>query len=506
MLASDDGDSGSGRVRTGVVSKKLDSDRCQVTLSDGVSNGETTIVVTHEEAARGVFANLRKDLPLSRQHVWPVSSTASVADTVRLRRQRREQQQQEATNETEPKSQSQAVKRGGRARSSHAVAIKEEPGDASDGIDRAWLKEHDCGDIDDDDLRLEPEGGPAVDPSVLSSRKVAKDFPPGLPNVLWCALNSAEPQTGANFLQNMLCVHDSIPPATMIEKLMNLMKYGPRAEGSSTVYFKDPHRTELAAQFVYDLVSASSRLVRRGESGALFGPSSWDDIEVLLSQSTSETENMISGRRLAQGLQLAARGARLLSLMLLTELQGHDLYSSTFSYAALDSACLKAMPTVRLISTYGVRSGLKAAVTHATKCLVRHSRWILDRGDRNKSTAADGCGMSISDECCALEAKACLDSLGSTICIISWLFCVEERVDMARNPTACAFVIKDEFLAEMERSLDDELPEMSKLKRRKFVDKLKMAFLLSLSEEFAGSLVSSLGKMIGVENALVGLE
>ena len=86
---------------------------------------------------------------------------------------------------------------------------------------------------------------------------------------------------------------------------MDLMKYGPKAEGSS-VYFKDPHRTELAAQFVYGLLGASNRLVRR-DSGALFGPSSWVDIEMLLAQSVAETENMISGRRLAQGLQLAAR-------------------------------------------------------------------------------------------------------------------------------------------------------------------------------------------------------
>jgi hypothetical protein len=91
----------------------------------------------------------------------------------------------------------------------------------------------------------------------------------------------------------------------MIQKLMDLMKYGPKAEGSS-LYFKDPRRTELAAQYVYGLLWASKRLVRR-DSGALFGPSSWDDIAVLLAQSVAETENMISGRRLAQGLQLAAR-------------------------------------------------------------------------------------------------------------------------------------------------------------------------------------------------------
>jgi len=274
------------------------------------------------------------------------------------------------------------------------------------------------------------------------------------------------------------------------------MKFGPKGEGSS-VYFKDPHRTELAAQYVYGLVSASSRLVRRGDSGALFGPSSWDDIEVLSSQSIVQTENMISGRRLAQGLQLAARGAKLLSLLFLTELQGQDLYST--SSATLDSTALKSMPTVRLVKTYGVRKGLKAAVEHMTKCLVRHSRWIMDSGGLEQSASA-----SPSDESCCLEARVCLDNLGSAICVIAWLFCVEERIPIKDH--SVAFVIRDAFLVEMERSLED-VPEMNERNKKKFDRKLKMYFLLSLMEEFATPMVMTLGKMIGVEDdlALVGL-
>ena len=122
--------------------------------------------------------------------------------------------------------------------------------------------------------------GPAVAPSVLEMRKMAKDIPPGLPNVLWCALNLPKAETGANFLRDLLCIHDSVPPSTMVQKLMELMKYGPKAEGSS-VCFKDPHQIELATEYICGLVSASSRLVRR-DGNALFGPSSWDDIEVLV--------------------------------------------------------------------------------------------------------------------------------------------------------------------------------------------------------------------------------
>ncbi len=174
--------------------------------------------------------------------------------------------------------------------------------DATDEID-GTLPDDDDADLSE--LHIPVRGGPAVELSVLETRKTAKDFPPGLPNMLWCGLNSSEAQTASNFLWDLLCVHDSVPPLTMIQKLMDLMKYGPKAEGLS-MYFKDPCRTELAAQYVYDLLRASKRLARR-DSGALFGPLSWDDIAVLMAQSVAETKNMISGRRLAQELQLAAR-------------------------------------------------------------------------------------------------------------------------------------------------------------------------------------------------------
>ena len=206
---------------------------------------------------------------------------------------------------------------------------------------------------------------------------------------------------------------------------------------------------------------------------------------------------MISGRRLAQGLQLAARGAKLLSMMFQTELQGYDLYKT--SSTSLDSEALTAMPTVRLVKTYGVRSSLKAAVEHTTKCLVHHSGWIMDSGGIELAATE-----STSDESCSLEARACLDNLGKAICIIAWLFCVEERVGM-KDPDV-SFVIKDAFLAEMERSLED-VPEMSARAKKKFIKKCKLYFALSLAEEFATPMLLTVAKMIGVDDelALVGL-
>ena len=183
--------------------------------------------------------------------------------------------------------------------------------------------------------------------------------------------------------------------------------------------------------------------------------------------------------------------------MLLTELSGHDLYST--SNVMLDYTAVKGMPTVRMIKTYGVRSALKASVEQMTKCLVRHSRWIMDSGGIEMST-----NKSTSDESCCLESRVCLDNLGSVVCVIAWLYCVEEKGELKDPPVA--FVIKDSFLVEMERALED-VPEMNERNKNTFVRKCKVYFLMSFAEDFIAPLKMNLAKMIGVYDdfPLVGL-
>lgn len=183
-------------------------------------------------------------------------------------------------------------------------------------------------------------------------------------------------------------------------------------------------------------------------------------------------------------------GAKLLATMLLTELSGHDLYST--SNGMLDSMAVRAMPTVRMIKTYGVRSALKASVEQMTKCLVRHSRWIMDSGGIEMST-----NKSTSDESCCLESRVLLDNLGSVVCVIAWLYCVEEMVEF--KDASVAFVIKDSFLVEMERALED-VPEMNERIKNTFVRKCKTYFLMSFVEEFTAPLKMTLAKMIGIDD------
>lgn len=177
-------------------------------------------------------------------------------------------------------------------------------------------------------------------------------------------------------------------------------------------------------------------------------------------------------------------------MMLRTELSGYDLHST--SNVMLDFTAVTAMPTVRLMKTYGVRSALKAAVGKHVNCLVRHSRWIMDSGGIELST-----NKSTSDESCCLESRLCIDNLGSVVCFVAWLFCIEEHIEL--KDTSVAFVIKDAFLIEMERAFEG-IPEMNQLSKNKFVRKCKVFFLMYLTEDFVIPLKINLAKMIGVDD------
>lgn len=478
--------------QTGKVNKKSGT-KFLISFSDGTKKS-----VNYNEAAKAVFCYHCMNLPSMRKREWPGAIATEDVEIIRSRRRKKDEAEvNEGVDRSKPTVNAEPVASKGRAKSSRSaasMASNEVPSDHRSAVHHGSNRGENGDDFSD--LYIPIQHGPTIDISVLETRKTAKDFQPGLPNMLWCALNSPEAQTGTNFLLEMLFIHDSIPPTTMVQKLMDLMKYGPKADGAN-IYFKDPHRTELAVQFVYFLLGASHRLQRR-DSAALFGPSSWDDIEVLISQSVNETGNSVSGYRLAHGLQLAARGAKVLAMMLRTELQGYDLCSTSYDVLR-DPSALNVMPTVRLVKAHGVRSGLKMAVEHLTKCLVRHSKWIMDSGGIELTST-----RSKSDYSCCLEARACLDSLGSVTCFIAWLFCVEEEVKIM-DP-AVAFVIKDAFFAELERSMGD-VPELGNQKKKDFVRKCKTYFVMSFTEQFAFPLVLTLGKMIEVEDdlALVGL-
>lgn len=481
---------------------------CRISFADGSLQS-----LPCEEVATAVML---KDFDSDRQHVWPDANVSAVGRRRKSTKkivifddvaEEKPAAKRKAKVKTEqPPKAPNSKNNKAPAKSSKRVAVKfeamEDIGDYKEcttntGDHRIIFKTStetevvDSEEAEDDHAAEESQDSTAVVVS-RTNKKIAKELPAGLPNVLWCAINSAEAHTGANFLSDFLYVHDTVPPTYMVQKLLDLVKYGPKADGSQS-YFKDPQRTELASKYVYGLISSSSRLVR-SDLSVLFGCSSWEDIETLLAQSIVQTEGLLSGRRLALGLHLASRGAKCLALMFKTELSGINLLST--STATFETMSLKAKPTVKVLKAYGVRAGLKCAVQNATKCLVRHSRFILDT-DSSESV------MTVHDESCAIEVSEVIDNLGAVISFMAFLFCIEERVDLF-DPR-CAILIKNEFENEFVRSLD-ELPEMTDRNKKALEKNLKMSFILSLNEDFAMPMTITLSKLFGLgeELAMVG--
>ena len=201
-----------GSFRTGVC-RQSGSDNCDGSPLKVVFPDGSQECVCYTDVVMGAFLSLIKE-----KHTWPGSVTGSMADRVRRRRQEKVQQKEikeammpaftvkkEAKPARVKTGQNPPLATGsGRTRPSCKVAPVESP----EEVDAGWLAGH----------------GPAVAPSVLEKRETAKDFPPGLPNFLWCALNSPEAESGASFLRGLLDTHNIVPPLPMVRKLMELMK------------------------------------------------------------------------------------------------------------------------------------------------------------------------------------------------------------------------------------------------------------------------------------------
>ncbi len=497
---------------------------CRITFDDDLPDGKESWDC--ESTAKFVFAQILAKCPEKFRRVWPIASTATVADAVRSRRriQIKDDAEKHAAIAVDTKSKKndnhKSLSRRKTAAPKKRINVKVEEKDQPvksevDDTVTTTVSEKPNAEIskpeasshktrfssDSHRVKFKDDDGAtsffkcfdsqdSAFAALFENKMKASDFPPTLPNMLWCALNSPEADTGASFLRDLLCVHKSVPPVSMVQKLFDLMKFGPKADGCK-IHFKDPHRTELASEYVYSLLMASSRLVRR-DGTALFGPSSFEDVSVLLSQSMDQTANMISGRRLAHGLHLSARGAKLLSLMLSTELQDVDLSCTSVSFGTLS---LKSKPTVSLILGHArIHDVLKIAARNASTCLFCHSRWILEG-----HPLLDPPSSSVIDESCCLYAIECFDHLGSSICYIAWLFCTEEKVELGSD--TCAYAIVNEFSSELQKYLNHS-PEMSKLVEKQYIKMLKFRFLRSLAEEFARPLVRAIGNLFDLEDEL----
>ena len=175
-------------IPTGTISKKSGK-QFMVSFSDG-SKDEC---ISYEEAAKAVFRHRWIALPSNRKRSWPGSATIVEATIETVRRGRRMKEEavkvKEESSRSKPTAKAESVGSKGRTKSTRSttlvvVTCKEEPSAAL--LDETKHTSYRCKAGDDfSDLYISIDCGPAVDVSVLETRKTAKDFPPGLPNMLW---------------------------------------------------------------------------------------------------------------------------------------------------------------------------------------------------------------------------------------------------------------------------------------------------------------------------------
>ena len=267
----------------------------------------------------------------------------------------------------------------------------------------------------------------------LGDKPRGKEMHPSMANALWNALNSAEPSSSAILLRHSAAFHQTLPNSSLSQKTFSLMMTGPQNEGVS---FRDPNRMELAYDYMRLSLATSQRL-EIGPNISSFAPSSWEDIQHILAQPLKETEQMgtfysikesdsISAmRKLGEALQTAASGLSCVDELLKDELSDGKEAGTNSNPRRL----YMVNPTVRAALDINVREALKIAVRHAAQCWVRHGHLVIGSGDDLPS--AD----SADEDWCAMEARRCLDSLGSIVSHLAWLYCAEEGIELGDTMT-----------------------------------------------------------------------
>ena len=339
----------------------------------------------------------------------------------------------------------------------------------------------------------------------LGDKPRGKEMHPSMANALWNALNSAEPSSSAILLRHSAAFHQTLPNSSLSQKTFSLMMTGPQNEGVS---FRDPNRMELAYDYMRLSLATSQRL-EIGPNISSFAPSSWEDIQHILAQPLKETEQMgtfysikesdsISAmRKLGEALQTAASGLSCVDELLKDELSdGKDAGTSSNP-----RRLYMVNPTVRAALDINVREALKVAVRHAIQCWVRHGHFVIGSGDDLPS--AD----SADEDWCAMEARRCLDSLGSIVSHLVWLYCAEEGIELGDND--CSFIVSDALRNELETLHQDsaDFGVLSKKKPsvaswKKYSKRAKMWFILSLDKSFASPLQQNLAKMLNLSKDL----
>lgn len=340
--------------------------------------------------------------------------------------------------------------------------------------------------VDDNDSRLS------------SNKPRAKKMHSSQGNALVDYLNSAEPHISSALLRHSAAFQHEHLDSFRAKKIFGTMMTGPQ---SNHTYFQDPNRMQHAYDCSRTFIATSEK-VEKSNGVPAFGPSSWDDVERCLEQPVKGTDSMKSFssikaskaiHRLGAALQHAASGLSCIEEILKSELRPAKEEGTPPSPRNLYTN----KPTVRIILGVGIREALKRAVRCAVRCWVRHGHLLI--GDGDDIEPAD----SADADWCSMEAKRCLDCLGSIVSHLAWVFCAEEAIDMSSND--CSFAVEGALTIELTRAFQAEndygllhRPENPSNAWEKFSKRAKIWFILSLDKSFATPLQKNLAKKLNL--------
>jgi hypothetical protein len=300
---------------------------------------------------------------------------------------------------------------------------------------------------------------PANNSSSQKSAVIRSELHPSLSNLLWRALNSAEPDNGISILTELLSLYSIVPGKGMYKQIFELLIDGPISEGYT--YF-DPNKSEIVYEYAVELV--------RKFPTVTLGPD-WDAINRLYSRISNIPALDYSSHDAFCILQQVASALEYLHVLIENDL-------SMMQHLHIND--LKDILKTRVSHSFflnpgGIRESVKQTAKVAMQFLIQSEKFILNK---------NGARGENHERCCG-AALRCQRGMVKLSYLVSSLFCLCEGINPDSNDLL--FLLKDVIEAEL------SIVCMKPIEQRR----LKISFLVYLDlADVTSSLMSRLVTML----------
>merc|ERR1719362_1020249 len=293
---------------------------------------------------------------------------------------------------------------------------------------------------------------------------------------------------------HMARVHKSVPDKLLSRDLFDFVVNGPKSEGNR---FYDANRTELCMFYLNYLTNMSNNKDIDIIFSSFISPLEWKEFEQILLlpihrskdlrlSSEIKTKYNLQVMKISQLLQMSSRSLAFLSKNIRNELYEIVLTKNT-------TFDVTTMTFTRVILKKNIRDVLKLTVRLAVKCWIEHGHWVIGHVGEGRRICKNS-----YEQYCATESMSCLDSFGSILCYVVWLYCYNE--DLNFGDKSCCFIIQNTLSIELEtynKDLD-EIERKSEDDKKKHNEKFVLNFILSLESEFSFPLQKNLAKLFEI--------